>query len=124
MTPGTHILADRLQIQQVLVHLVRNALEAMGDCERRELTIRADESDEEAIEIVIADSGKGLDESVREQLSHPFFTAKIFGMGLGLTISRSIVEAHGGVLDVDLNCNDGAAFRLKLPKAIRSTFDS
>lgn len=106
------------------MHLVRNALEAMGDCERRELTIRADESDEEAIEIVIADSGKGLDESVREQLSHPFFTAKIFGMGLGLTISRSIVEAYGGVLDVDLNCNDGAAFRLKLPKAIRSAFDS
>ena len=111
------VLADRVQIQQVLVNLVRNACEAMADCPRRELTVRARDVAPGMIEIAVSDTGHGLPELVRQNLFQPFFTTKQAGMGVGLSISRSIVEAHGGELDAKINPDGGATFRFTLPLA-------
>ncbi len=111
------VLVDRVQIQQVLVNLVRNAAEAMADCERRELSVVARRVDDEMIEVTVSDTGKGLPESVRENLFRPFFTTKASGMGVGLSISRSIVEAHGGEMRASASPSGGAAFIFSLPLA-------
>ena len=111
------VLVDRVQIQQVLVNLVRNAAEAMADCERRELTVAARPTDDEMIEVTVSDTGKGLPENVRENLFRPFFTTKAAGMGVGLSISRSIVEAHGGDMRASASPSGGALFTFSLPMA-------
>ena len=116
------VLADRVQIQQVLVNLVRNAAEAMAESERRELTIRARDVSDGMVEIAVSDTGKGLPEGVREHLFRPFFTTKESGMGVGLSISRSIVEAHGGHLLAEPNASGGATFRFTLPSAASEEF--
>jgi two-component system sensor kinase FixL len=112
-----YVLVDRVQIQQVLVNLVRNAAESMADCERRELTVCARPAADEMIEVTVSDTGKGLPEHVRENLFRPFFTTKASGMGVGLSISRSIVEAHGGDMTAAASPSGGAAFIFTLPMA-------
>jgi C4-dicarboxylate-specific signal transduction histidine kinase len=94
----SHAFVDRIQIQQVLINLMRNALEALAGSVRRDLEVKTRLLDEETVEIVVADSGPGLTQNVAERLFEPFVSTKRNGMGLGLSICRSIIEAHGGQL--------------------------
>ena len=109
-----YVLADRIQIQQVLLNLMRNAVEAMQDSPRRELRVSTRPIASDAVEISVADSGPGLAEEIASHLFQPFVTTKRHGMGVGLSISRTIVEAHGGRLWVEANPGGGAVFRLTL----------
>jgi two-component system sensor kinase FixL len=113
------LLMDRVQIQQVLVNLIRNAVEAMcGEGSRpsarpRELVVTA--TDGESVTVSVADTGPGLAPDVAARLFEPFVTSKRGGMGVGLSICRSIVEAHGGRLWADANPGGGTVFRFELP---------
>jgi two-component system sensor kinase FixL len=111
---STHVLADKIQIQQVLLNLVRNAMEAMQDMERRHLTISTHRLDDETARIDVADSGPGIAPEILAQLFQPFVTTKQTGMGVGLSISRTIVESHGGRIWVDPNPGGGVIFRMTL----------
>lgn len=111
------VLADRVQVQQVLVNLLRNAREAMQQGDRRELTVEARPIGRETVEIAVSDTGPGIAAEVADRLFQPFVTTKQSGMGVGLSICRTIVEAHGGRLDVERNAAGGATFRLALPAA-------
>jgi two-component system, LuxR family, sensor kinase FixL len=111
------ILVDRVQIQQVLVNLFRNALEAMAQSSRRELTASNAPMADEMIEIAVSDTGSGFGQDVAQSLFQTFFTTKETGMGVGLSISRSIIEAHGGRMWAETNPAGGATFRFTLPAA-------
>jgi two-component system sensor kinase FixL len=108
------VLADRVQVQQVLVNLLRNASEAMAGADRRELTIYTNPVDDEMVSISVADTGTGIAEDVASQLFQPFVTTKRQGMGVGLSISRSIVEGHGGKIWAEPNPGGGTVFRFTL----------
>jgi two-component system, LuxR family, sensor kinase FixL len=110
------VSADRVQIQQVLFNLVRNAAEAMQDTPRRELLIATTSDGNEHIEISVADTGPGLPPEMRAHLFEPFFTTKGSGMGIGLSVCRSIVMAHGGRLWAEDNPAGGTVFRFTLPR--------
>jgi two-component system sensor kinase FixL len=107
------VLADKIQVQQVILNLIRNAIEAMQEVDKRELTVAAAERDGMA-EITVADTGPGIAPDVQAQLFQPFVTTKPNGMGVGLSISRSIIEAHGGRLWVEANPGGGAVFHMTL----------
>ena len=109
------VLIDKVQIQQVLVNLIRNAVEAMQSSQRRELIIRTVMSVDAMVEVSVADSGPGLAPDVRSRLFQPFVTTKPAGMGVGLSICRGIVEAHGGRMWIADNDGGGADFRFTLP---------
>jgi two-component system sensor kinase FixL len=111
------VVADRVQIQQVLVNLFRNALEAMADSSRRELVVTNSRGADDMIEIAVADTGSGFQDDVKPNLFQTFFTTKETGMGVGLSISRSIIEAHGGRMWAESNAAGGATFRCTLPAA-------
>jgi two-component system, LuxR family, sensor kinase FixL len=111
------VLADRVQIQQVLVNLFRNALEAMAQSPRRELVATNSKVADDMIEIEVSDTGTGFQDDVLPNLFQTFFTTKETGMGVGLSISRSIVEAHGGRMWAENNAAGGATFRFTLPAA-------
>ncbi|HLH96400.1 MAG TPA: PAS domain S-box protein [Xanthobacteraceae bacterium] len=108
------VLADRVQVQQVLLNLIRNAIEAMEDSPLRELTLAAVPVEDDMVEISVADTGPGIPPEVSAQLFQPFFTTKAHGMGVGLSISRTIVEAHGGQIKAEPNPSGGTIFRLTL----------
>jgi two-component system sensor kinase FixL len=113
---GAEVLVDRVQIQQVLINLMRNAMEAMRESERRELVVRtAIEGGNVVVEV--ADTGPGVSSEVAERLFQPFVTSKASGMGIGLSISKRIIEAHGGEISASRNENGGATFRFSLPLA-------
>jgi two-component system sensor kinase FixL len=113
------LLLDRVQIQQVLVNLIRNAVEAMcgegspPSARPRELLLTA--SDGEKVTVSVADTGPGVAPDVAARLFEPFVTSKRGGMGVGLSICRSIVEAHGGRLWAEANPGGGTVFRFELP---------
>jgi two-component system sensor kinase FixL len=107
------VLADKVQIQQVLLNLMRNAIEAMEGGSRRELTVSTVRAGE-MVEITVADTGTGIAEEVASQLFQPFVTSKPQGMGVGLSISRTIVEAHGGQITAEPNPEGGTIFRFTL----------
>jgi two-component system, LuxR family, sensor kinase FixL len=107
---------DRVQIQQVLMNLMRNAVEAMAGSEQRELTVSVVRAGE-MVEICVADIGPGLPEQVRARLFEPFVTTKPDGMGVGLSVCRTIVEAHGGELRGEDRVGGGTVFRLTIPRA-------
>lgn len=111
------VLADRVQIQQVLVNLFRNALEAMAQSPRRELIASNARVEDDMIEIEVSDTGSGFHDDVKANLFQTFFTTKETGMGVGLSISRSIIEAHGGRMWAESNAAGGATFRFTLPAA-------
>ena len=111
------VLADRVQIQQVLVNLFRNALEAMAQSSRRDLIVRNAGVADDMIEVEVSDTGSGFHEDVKPSLFQTFFTTKETGMGVGLSISRSIIEAHGGRMWAESNAAGGATFRFTLPAA-------
>jgi two-component system sensor kinase FixL len=111
------VLVDRVQIQQVLVNLFRNALEAMAQSPRRELVVSNIGVTDDMIEVEVSDTGYGFHEDVKANLFQTFFTTKETGMGVGLSISRSIIEAHGGRMWAESNAAGGATFRFTLPAA-------
>ena len=109
------VLADRVQIQQVLVNLFRNALEAMAQSQRRELVVANRRGGDGMIEVEVSDTGIGFRDDVVPNLFQTFFTTKDTGMGVGLSISRSIIEAHSGRMWAESNAAAGATFRFTLP---------
>ncbi|MBV9984266.1 MAG: PAS domain S-box protein [Bradyrhizobium sp.] len=111
------VLVDRVQIQQVLVNLFRNALEAMAQSPRRELVAANRKVADDMIEVEVSDTGTGFADDVMPNLFQTFFTTKETGMGVGLSISRSIIEAHGGRMWAENNAAGGATFRFTLPAA-------
>jgi two-component system, LuxR family, sensor kinase FixL len=111
------VLADRIQIEQVMLNLIRNSLEAMAGAHRRELRIGAAAAGPEMIEAFVADTGPGVPDDVAERLFEPFVSGKAGGMGVGLSISRNIIEAHGGAIRAERNADGGATFRFTLPRA-------
>ena len=111
------VLADRVQIQQVLVNLFRNALEAMATSTHRELIAANTKAADDMIEIAVSDTGAGFAGDALSNLFQPFFTTKETGMGVGLSISRTIIETHGGRMWAETNKSGGATFRFTLPAA-------
>jgi len=118
--PG--VAGDRVQLQQVLINLIVNAIEAMSgvDDRARELTIVTAVKEPGAVVVEVRDSGPGLEEEGAERVFEPFYTTKAQGIGIGLSISRSIVEAHGGRLWANPNRPRGAVFRFSLPAAVEA----
>lgn len=109
------VLADKVQIQQVLLNLMRNAIDAMEDSARRDLVVTTALAPNDMIEISVADTGAGISPEVGAQLFQPFITTKPHGMGVGLSISRTIVEAHGGTIAPRHNPGGGTVFCFTLP---------
>ncbi|MDD3447146.1 MAG: ATP-binding protein, partial [Zavarzinia sp.] len=112
---ANEVFVDRVQIQQVLLNLIRNAIEAMQDAAKRSLLISTSRREDGQALISVADTGSGLAEEVRQRLFHPFLTTKPQGMGVGLSISRSIVDSHGGRIWAEANVPNGTIFRFTLP---------
>ncbi|MEX3634082.1 ATP-binding protein [Paraburkholderia sp. BR14320] len=114
---SVEVLADRTQVQQVVLNLITNALDAMdGAKHARELTV-ASQRDGNWVIVTIADTGTGIAEDIAERIFEPFFTTKERGMGMGLAICRSIMEAHGGSLHAHGRASGGSSFVFKLPLA-------
>ncbi len=111
------VLIDRVRIQQVLFNLIRNAIEAMADSPERVLHIKTAAVDDDTIEVTIEDTGPGLPAAVVDRLFEPFVTTKPHGIGIGLSISHAIVEAHGGRLSTAPRIGGGTVFRFTLPAA-------
>jgi PAS domain S-box-containing protein len=111
------IQVDSIQIQQVILNLIRNAFEAIeqGKPANRRVTVRTGLCAESTVQVLITDSGPGFSPKVEEQLFSPFFTTKAAGTGMGLLISKRIVEAHGGQLAASSNPGRGAVFKFTLP---------
>jgi len=114
--PGADlVLADKVQVQQVLLNLMRNAIEAMETSTVRDLVIAAAPAENTMIAIRVSDTGTGIAPEIAGQLFQPFITTKRQGMGVGLSISRTIIEAHGGTVTVAANPGGGTIFTLTLP---------
>jgi C4-dicarboxylate-specific signal transduction histidine kinase len=111
------IRCDRVQLQQVLLNLIINAIEAMSSIQKghRELSMVSALDGPDAVSVQVRDSGPGLDPEHTPHLFEPFYTTKAEGLGIGLSISRSIVEAHGGSLAVSANTPSGSVFSFSLP---------
>jgi two-component system sensor kinase FixL len=114
---GLHIVdVDRVQIQQVLLNLMRNGLEAMQASARRELAVRVQAADG-MVQVSVADTGSGVPPEVAAQLFQPFVTTKADGMGIGLSVCRTIIEGHGGRLWMEANPEGGSLFHFTVPVA-------
>ncbi len=112
---GDFVLADKVQVQQVLLNLMRNAIEAMEDTDKRELVVSTMLRTNNLIEISVADTGAGIAPEISAQLFQPFVTTKRHGMGVGLSISRTIIEAHGGSIATRPYPGGGTVFSFTLP---------
>jgi two-component system sensor kinase FixL len=110
------VLVDKVQIQQVLLNLMRNAIEAMEGSSRRELTVSTSRGEDTMVVVSVADTGPGISAEVADQLFQPFVTTKSHGMGIGLSISRTIIEGHDGRIWVEPNPGGGTVFRFTLPR--------
>ena len=111
------VIADRVQVQQVLLNLVRNALEAMEEAPQRNMSISTQPVPDGFVEIRVTDTGPGLREDIRHRLFQPFVTSKADGMGVGLSICRTIIEAHGGRIWAELGPRGGTEFCFTLRTA-------
>lgn len=111
------VFVDRIQVQQVLFNLIRNAIDAMMDSSARSLTISTSDGPDDFVTVCVQDTGSGIGESVASHLFQPFVTSKASGMGIGLSICRTIVEAHGGRIWCEPAEGGGTVFQFTLPKA-------
>ena len=111
------VLVEKVQIQQVLINLMRNAIEAMQGCARKELVVATSLKEQDIVEVSVADTGSGLSSEIADRLFQPFVTTKPAGMGVGLSISKRIVEAHGGKMWAEPNPQGGTVFRFTLMPA-------
>jgi C4-dicarboxylate-specific signal transduction histidine kinase len=116
-SPLPTVLGDRIQLQQVVINLLINGVEAMASItdRPREIIIRSQLHEDGLVLAAVLDSGIGIDSETAEKLFSAFFTTKPSGMGMGLSISRSIIRAHGGRLWVSPNADHGAAFQFTVP---------
>ena len=115
-----YVLGDRVQIQQVVLNLVLNSIEAMGSVARSERTLTISSTDEQpkwAI-VSVTDTGSGLDPDANSKVFDAFYTTKADGVGIGLSICRSIIERHGGNITAWPNQPRGTTFRFSLPVAV------
>jgi C4-dicarboxylate-specific signal transduction histidine kinase len=114
---GLFIAGDRVQLQQVLLNLILNAVEAMGSVQEgpRELSISTEQTDKNGVLVAVRDSGPGIDTEHLERAFEAFYTTKSSGLGMGLPICQSIVDAHGGRLWAEANEPRGAVFQFTLP---------
>jgi PAS domain S-box-containing protein len=114
------VLGDRVQLQQVLLNLIMNGIQAMADVtdDRRELTVSVDRAEPDRVQVAVEDTGPGLDPAIAPRIFEPFFTTKSDGLGMGLSICRSIVEAHGGQLWASPRAPHGTAFHFTIPIAV------
>ena len=113
------IVGDRVQLQQVAMNLIVNSIEAMKDVDgTRELVVQSQRAENEQLLVTVSDTGMGFPPQLAEQIFDPFFTTKPHGTGMGLRISRSIIESHGGRLWAISSPGRGATFQLNLPVAI------
>jgi PAS domain S-box-containing protein len=117
------VIGDRLQLQQVILNLLRNGSDAMGDIHDRprRLVIRTELDGEERVRVTVRDAGAGLDPQNMNRLFDAFYTTKIEGMGIGLSVSRSIVERHGGRIWAERNNDHGATFLFSIPCRFANT---
>jgi two-component system sensor kinase FixL len=111
------VLVDKIQIHQVIINLIRNGVDALEAVERREIVISTRRGAPGTIEIAVADTGPGLAREVAQRLFQPFVTTKPGGLGIGLSICRSIVDGHGGRLWASDNPGGGTIFHVRLPIA-------
>ena len=111
------VYGDRVHLQQVLLNLILNGMDAMGGCpaEERLLAIQAVKATDGSVEVAVKDCGAGIPPDKMERLFQPFFTTKPNGMGMGLAISRTIIDAHGGKIEAENNPGKGATFKFTLP---------
>lgn len=112
---GGKVLVDRVQVQQVLTNLMRNAMEAMRDTDRKDLIVRTRSDGDGLLTVEVADTGTGISDEVASQLFQPFVTSKPGGMGIGLSISKRIIQSHGGDISVVRNDAGGVTFAFTLP---------
>ena len=111
------VMGDRIQLQQVILNLVRNALEAMADVHDRprQLVVRSEQEGSDSLRLIVRDNGVGLDASSMGELFDAFYTTKSGGMGIGLSVSRSIIERHHGRIRAEPNQGPGATFYISIP---------
>jgi two-component system sensor kinase FixL len=117
------VLVDKVQIQQVLINLIRNGLEAMQTMPIRRLSVRSALADGDFALVTVSDTGPGLTKEVADRLFQPFITTKDYGMGIGLTICQAIVEAHGGLIWFEPNPDGGVSFHFRLPLSAQTAED-
>jgi signal transduction histidine kinase len=112
------ITGDRVQLQQVILNLLRNASDAMSavDDRTRSLLVSIAAGQDGDVRVSVKDAGVGLEPRVAERIFDPFYTTKVDGMGIGLSVSRSIIEGHGGRLWVERNDGPGATFSFSIPR--------
>ena len=113
-----NVLGDKVQLQQVVLNLVMNAIEAMHSVRPRVLKVQTDQTNPGMVRVSIEDTGTGIDPSNLDRIFKPFFTTKANGMGMGLVICRSIIENHDGRIWVSPRTNGGSIFQFELPTSV------
>jgi signal transduction histidine kinase len=120
------VIGDRVQLQQVILNLLKNALDAMGTVNDRprQLQIRTERGADDQVRLTVQDAGVGLDPKAMDRLFQAFYTTKNDGMGIGLSVSRSIIERHRGRLWAEPNDGPGATFSFSIPSRNRGASDA
>ncbi len=113
------VLIDKVQVQQVIVNLVRNAIEALTEVPERVLTIATKRGESNMVEVIVSDTGPGLADEIRDRLFTPFVTSKPDGMGVGLSICKAIIDEHSGELWVTSDPDGRTSFHFTLPEVTR-----